>query len=131
LAFLVDAICGTVSISLGFGKHVSAINPRHLPAIQILGNVSASASILAAVWSKTSFGITLLRIIEGKIKPVIWFIIVSMNLLMGGNALIFWIQCDPVSKAWNTEEPGTCWDPRVNVIYGVIAGCMIATSAYA
>ncbi|OIW25567.1 hypothetical protein CONLIGDRAFT_581876 [Coniochaeta ligniaria NRRL 30616] len=122
LAFLVDVICVSVSISLGFGKHVFAIDTRHLPPIQILGNVSASASILAAVWSKTSFGITLLRIAEGKMKPAIWFIIMSMNLLMGVSALMPWIQCDPVSKTWNRDEPGSCWDPRVNIVYGVVAG---------
>ena len=100
-----------------------AIDTRHLPTIQILGNVSASTSILAAVWSKTSFGITLLRIIEGKMKRVVLFIIVSMNLLMSFHALFPWIQCDPVSKTWNVNEPGTCWDPRVNVIFGMVAGC--------
>jgi hypothetical protein len=74
------------------------------------------------VWSKTSFALTLLRITEGKMKYLIWFIIASMNLLMGTNALITWIQCYPVSKTWNRDEPGTCWDYRVNIVYGVVAG---------
>lgn len=118
-----DVVCVGVSVSLGFGKHVAAIEPKRLPTIQILGNVSSSASILAAVWGKTSFGITLLRIAEGGKKLVIWLVIVSMNLLMISNALLAWIQCDPVSKNWNPEEPGTCWDPRAIIVYGVVAGC--------
>ncbi|KAH8904155.1 hypothetical protein BR93DRAFT_946918 [Coniochaeta sp. PMI_546] len=122
LAFVVDVICVSVSISLGFGKHISAIDASHLQTTQILGNVAASASILGAVWSKTSFGVTLLRIAEGRMKPAIWFIILSMNLLMGVHALIPWIQCNPVAKTWNRDEPGSCWDPRVNIVYGILAG---------
>lgn len=124
IALMVNVICISVSISLGFGHHVSAIDPNHLTTIQILGNVCASSAIMAAVWSKTSFAITLLRITDGKIKPVVWFVIVSMNLLMGVHALMPWIQCNPVSKTWNRDEPGTCWDPRVNIVYGIVAGCM-------
>jgi hypothetical protein len=89
-----------------------------------LGSVSASAAILAAVWSKTSFGMTLLRITDGKMKPVIWVIIVSMNLLMGVHSLMPWIQCNPLSKTWNRDEVGECWDPQVSIVYGVVAGCM-------
>lgn len=121
---MVDVICASVSIALGFGKHVFAIDAQQLPVIQILGNVSASAAIFAAVWSKTSFGITLLRIAEGKLmRSAIWCIIVSMNLLMSVHAVMPWIQCDPVSKTWNRDEPGSCWDPRINIVYGMVAGC--------
>jgi hypothetical protein len=101
--------------------HVFAIEPSHLPTIQIFGNVAFTATVLATVWSKTSFGITLLRITDGKMKPVIWFILVSMNMAMHIHALFPWIQCDPISKGWNRDEPGSCWDPKVNVIYGVFA----------
>ncbi|KAB5585117.1 hypothetical protein GE09DRAFT_15318 [Coniochaeta sp. 2T2.1] len=122
LALALDVVCVSISISLGFGRHVIAINPQHLPTIQIYGDVSASAAILAAAWSKTSFGLTLLRIAGGRTKVVVWAIIVSMNLLMGVHALMPWIQCDPVSKGWNRGREGRCWDARVGVVYGVVAG---------
>lgn len=111
----------SIQVTLGFGMHVYDVNPSHFPMIQIVGNVAFSAAVLATVWSKTSFGITLLRITEGKMKPVIWFILVSMNIAMHLHALFPWIHCNPISKGWFRDQPGTCWSPEVSVIYGVFA----------
>jgi hypothetical protein len=49
-------------------------------------------SILAALWSKTSFAITLARISEGWILKTVWVIIVSTNLIMGASAVLVWIR---------------------------------------
>jgi hypothetical protein len=129
VAFLVDVICVTASVSRGFGRDVLAVHPENLALIQILGNVSMSSGILAAVWSKTSFGITLLRITSEKTKLAVWFIIISMNLLMTLHGLMPWIQCYPASKSWNGNKPGRCWDARVNVYYGVTAAGILIPPA--
>lgn len=118
---MVHVICITVSNSLGFGKHAPAIDAADMPRILVLQNVSASLGILAAVWSKTSFGITLLRITSGKVKLVVWISIVSMNLLMTVHALMPWIQCYPASKAWYPGKADQCWKPSIGVYYGVAA----------
>lgn len=121
LSLVLDGIMVSIQVTLGFGRHVFDVDPSHFPLIQIYGNVAFSAAVLATVWSKTSFGITLLRITEGKMKPVIWFILVSMNTAMHLHALFPWIQCSPISKGWFRDIPGTCWSPEVSVIYGVFA----------
>jgi len=121
LALVADAAVNTVNLSLGFGMHTSDIDPMNLPGIGLLSNLSSSLAILGAVWSKTSFGMTLLRITENGTKAAVWFIIVTMNLAMTISVLVTWIQCNPIPKGWEKSISGVCWDPKVNAYYGVFA----------
>ncbi|KAH8882359.1 hypothetical protein GQ53DRAFT_701189, partial [Thozetella sp. PMI_491] len=119
---LIDVILTTYNISLGDGMHFAEIDPANRAAVALNSLVIGSFSILAAVWSKTSFGMTLLRIAGGRVKVVVWFCILTMNLLMSANVLVLWFQCNPVEKGWNPLVPGECWDRRVNAYYGVFSG---------
>jgi hypothetical protein len=111
----------TVITSLGFGKHYLAIDPSVLPQICLLGIISGVFAIFAAIYSKTSFAITLLRISEGRTKILLWFIIISVNLALGGSALIPWIQCHPAYKTWYKLTPGKCWNPKIYADHGMVA----------
>lgn len=124
LALLADAIITSVNIQVfGLGQHVTDISPKeNIVAISLLSNCTASLTILAAVWSKTSFAMTLLRITGHKTKVAVWVVIISINLAMSVNVVTTWVQCDPVEKGLDREVPGRCWDPRVNVYYGIFAG---------
>ncbi|KAK3385617.1 hypothetical protein B0H63DRAFT_501452 [Podospora didyma] len=122
LALLGDAIVNDVGKSFGFGMHTADIQFENLPAIGLLNHMAATFAIFGAVWSKTSFGLTLIRITEGRLKAAVVFIIVTMNLAMTTNVLTTWLQCNPIPKGWNPTVNGTCWDARVNAYYGVFAG---------
>ena len=80
-------------------------------------NMTGFWSIWAAAWSKTAFAITLLRLASPKIKWIIWFIIVTINVGLTLAAIFMWVQCDPPRKVWETDLPGTCWDGNVIVAY--------------
>jgi hypothetical protein len=84
-------------------------------------NVAGTFSIVAAIWSKTSFAFTLLRLTEGKTKTFVWFIIISMNIAMGLSALFIWVQCTPLYKSWNFMADGTCWPINVLVDYDIFS----------
>ncbi|KAH9907833.1 hypothetical protein F4778DRAFT_797913 [Xylariomycetidae sp. FL2044] len=84
--------------------------------------------VLAAVWSKTSFAVTLLRITNGWLKVTIWVIIATMNVFMIFSALVNFIQCSPVEKVWKPQLPGTCWPSAVNVGIGIFAGAYSAVT---
>lgn len=65
-------------------------------------------------WTKTSFGITLLRLTSGRTKAFVWFCIISINVTTIVSAIIPWAQCTPISKTWDPDMVGgTCWAPRV------------------
>ncbi|KAK0639663.1 hypothetical protein B0T16DRAFT_337083 [Cercophora newfieldiana] len=111
----------TTSVSLGSGQHVYMVPPQNFGTLGLIGNLTGTFSILAATWSKTSFALTLLRLMQGKMRIFLWFIIVTINVFMGLNALFMWIRCTPVQKTWNPYAYGTCWDPLVYPNYGMFA----------
>ena len=120
--FLLISVCANTSmVNLGLGKHLADVDPANLESIGLISNVASTFSMLAAVLSKTSFAVTLLRITNGYIKIIVWFIIAVMNSAMGLGALFIWVKCDPVRKSWSPMTPGTCWDANAMMIYSVFA----------
>jgi hypothetical protein len=111
----------TVSVSKGLGKHVYVVSPENFPILGVVGNLTGTFSILAATWSKTSFALTLLRLMQGRLKILLYFIIVTVNIFMSLNAVFMWIRCTPVEKTWNPYAPGTCWEPHIYPTYGMFA----------
>lgn len=109
LCLLIANITSTITVPLGYGKHIYDIEFETFLKLPLYANIGGTFSILAAVWSKTSFAITLLRISHGWMWAVVWCIIVTMNMAMGLSALFIWIQCTPIEKSWNFLLPGTCY----------------------
>ena len=105
----------------GVGKHVPFVPPQNFAFIGFTGNFVGTFSILAAVWSKTSFALTLLRLMKGRMRIVLWIIIVSMNILMDLNAIFLWVRCWPSAKTWSPQMEGSCWAPNVYPTYGLFA----------
>ena len=108
-------------VPLGLGMHLSDVDPANLTQIGLLSNVASTFSMLAAVLSKTSFAVTLLRITNGYTKMFVWFAIVIMNICMGLAALFVWVKCTPVRKTWDFTVPGTCLDSHAMMVYSVFA----------
>jgi hypothetical protein len=118
----------TACTNLGYGLHIWDFDLTNMAPLLVLINVAGTFSVTAAIWSKTSFGITLLKLSDGWAKKAVWFILVSMNIAMGLSALFPWVNCTPVQKAWDLTVVGTCWAPEVtahyNIFSGVYSACM-------
>jgi len=123
---LISCSSTTTTVALGIGFHAWEIPPENGLVLGILGNVTASTSVFAVVFSKTSFAITLLRLTDGWMRRFVWFLIITLNLILQPTAFFFWLQCDPPEKTWNRKIDGTCWPNEFTMIYGWIAGCRIA-----
>ncbi|CAK7220168.1 hypothetical protein SCUCBS95973_004067 [Sporothrix curviconia] len=112
----------TWSVTLGEGQHVWDVDPAHYGTIGMLGNLTGTFSILGAVWSKTSFALTLLRLLSTpRMRWMLWLAIAGMNVAMGLNAVFLWVRCLPLVKTWDPAVSGTCWAPQVYPIYGIFA----------
>ncbi|KAI1781511.1 hypothetical protein F4818DRAFT_399198 [Hypoxylon cercidicola] len=121
---LSSSILVTLDVKDGFGKHtvdvIAENGVESLARIGLRDHIVGFLTPFAIAWSKTSFAVTLLHIVNGKTRIVIWTIIVSTNLLLTMAALSFLFQCSPVEKLWNTMVPGTCW-PNLNGVVGMLA----------
>lgn len=109
----------SVSITLGFGRPLSEFNFKNLEIYLLVCNLAGTFSILSALWSKTSFAITVLRISSGKTKWLVWFIIVTVNLSLGVAVAFTWCQCTPIVKIWQPRVPGECWPKYVQIRFNI------------
>lgn len=115
----IESVITQVGQVLGFGKHTADIPVENLPTIALGTSIAASISCFASTFSKISFGVTLLRLTSHSLRAFVWFCIITLFFVMLPSALLSWIQCRPIAKAWNSLVEGECWDPRVVVYYGI------------
>lgn len=122
ICLLLSSSIISATVAKGFGKHVHNIEPAEIATIMKLFNIGVVFAITAASLSKTSWAVTLLRIERGWVRILLWFIIVSMNVLMGLTALFHYVQCSPVARSWDNTLPGTCWPPDVLTDFAIASG---------
>ncbi|PKS08629.1 hypothetical protein jhhlp_005016 [Lomentospora prolificans] len=122
ITIVISCIFGSISTTMGFGKHSWDIDmtSSEWPKTLFVMNMTGFWSIWAAAWSKTSFAITLLRLASAasaKIKWIIWFWVITVNVGLTLAAIFMWTQCNPPRKVWDSSVEGTCWDGNVVVAY--------------
>ncbi|KAK0703955.1 hypothetical protein B0T26DRAFT_657548 [Lasiosphaeria miniovina] len=112
----VSASTTSVCVALDYGKHGYDMRPENLPKMPFVAVFAGFFSVLAATLSKTSFALTLLRLSERWMRVAIWFIIVTLNAIMGTAMLFMWIKCKPVARIWDKSVDGTCISEK-KIIY--------------
>jgi hypothetical protein len=111
-----------VSVRNGFGLHLGEISLDKVAENVLLGCIIGTLTIAGAIWSKTSWALTMLRLTDGWYRVFVWFAIISANVYMSIGALWIWVTCTPIQKAWNPFLPGHCWSPEFFIIWGIIGG---------
>lgn len=119
----------TFNTTIGYGKHIWDFHPKDLSMFLLMSNTSGFFSILAAMWSKTSFAMTVLRISDGWYKKFIWFIIISINATLGFGAVSTYIQCTPMEKLWTPlMVGGKCWSKEFIIDYNIFTAAYSGTT---
>ncbi len=111
----------TAATTFGYGRHLWDIPFNTVVQLNIVANVAGTFSILAALWSKTSFAMTVLRISTGWTRRSIWFIIMTLNVVLGASATFQWTKCVPVQRIFNGSVPGECWPVNIVTNYNTFA----------
>ena len=123
---LLTAIGVTLQTYHGLGRHIwdledALANEQEVDTLTLTGLLCVTFTICSSVWSKTSWGITLLRVSEGKMRWFIWFAIISMNSLFAATCIVYWVPCTPVEKVWRPFLPGRCIDQQYGLTLGIVA----------
>lgn len=113
MALFSSTIILSVGVNYGLGLQYDDMEDRYAPITSMLSYAAGFCAILAAAWSKTPFAFSLLRITTGRLRWIVWFIIVTANVVLGVSATILWISCWPVEKLWNGDIDGGCWPNTV------------------
>lgn len=86
--------------------------------ITYYGATGLSVNIFATTLSKVAFGVTLLRLTTDWYRKVVWFAIATLMIFAIPAAVLPWVQCKPLAKAFLDILPGTCIDKRPTVKFG-------------
>jgi hypothetical protein len=121
VALLTSTTILTYGVRYGVGLRYQDMKLENMPTQAKVSYSAGFCVILAAAWSKTSFAFTLLRITEGKMKYFVWFIIVTVNIVLGVSATLLWVSCWPTEKLFYPDLPGRCWSTKVGQNYQTFA----------
>ncbi|KAK4444825.1 hypothetical protein QBC34DRAFT_498002 [Podospora aff. communis PSN243] len=123
----IDSALATVMVvDHTYGRHTWDFRTPDLDQFVLIVAVRATFTVAAIAWTKTAFAITLLRLSDGWMKKVLWFIIVTMNIALAITAMTFWVQCTPLEKSWKPSIPGSCKDPTPKLHYDIFSGACSA-----
>ncbi|KAI0199758.1 hypothetical protein F4808DRAFT_431119 [Astrocystis sublimbata] len=116
VCIVLSNVCTTIAISFGWLRDPADVDLQNWPRILLVLIIAGAFSIMGAAVSKTSFALTLLRISAGGwVRFVVWFAMLTVNVVMGLSIVFNWVSCSPVEKAFNVFVPGTCW-PKATLI---------------
>jgi hypothetical protein len=114
-----------MAANLGLGQHLEIVqeHPNNLIQVALLCNIGESLAILACTLGKTSFAVTLLRIVVHRWMVVsLWFVIVTMNVVNILAALFVFLQCKDPRHLWNQMIPSECWPSDVFTNFSLFVG---------
>lgn len=117
-----------ITTKAGFGRHVYDLSPPHLSLAVKYIILSETAFTLSLAFSKVSICLFLLEILNNSTaKKRRWFLYLTICLLVVTAAVCVGQQlgqCQPTSKLWRPEVPGTCENPDVQTIFSYFNGGM-------
>ncbi|KAK1753918.1 hypothetical protein QBC47DRAFT_302551 [Echria macrotheca] len=124
---LVACVLLSVMVAAGYGRHPWDVVEE--PSLVVV-MIRSTLTVTAAAWSKTAFGITMLRLGEGQLRWILWFVIVTLNIVSGLDAMMPWVACKPLVKSWSPEVDGTCMDRDVLTNLGYASGAYSAVVVF-
>lgn len=99
VVFLANIVLSLVLVDRGQGKHIWELPPDIIPTFALPGRITSTFQVVSLAWSKTSFAITLLRVVPQKLaKWFLYFAMLTLNATLAVGALLPWISCVPLRR---------------------------------
>ncbi|RDW60412.1 uncharacterized protein DSM5745_10870 [Aspergillus mulundensis] len=118
------AVCH-VSADIGLGRHIQYVsqNPQNLISVARYSSIGQTLAIMACALGKTSFAVTLLRIVIDRwIMWLLWFIIITLNIANLLAAIFVFVQCRDPRSNWDPSIVSQCWPDHVFTDYSLFVG---------
>jgi hypothetical protein len=119
----VENAATVVGVHLGVGKHVTEIDPANLPGLHTFSRVGSSSAILACVLAKTSWALTMLRIVRRTrdcMRIAVWCLLISVNVLMGVGIILNFLKCDGTGLTVSPKQMW-CWSNIIAANYNLFS----------
>ncbi|KAI3326452.1 hypothetical protein HD806DRAFT_532085 [Xylariaceae sp. AK1471] len=116
-------------VLLGVGDPTATISPAAMIQLQIHGGVKNVLYSLASDLSKTSFGLTLLQVLEGRIRTMVIYMTALLNLVYFLVVLFTFFKCQPA--IYSIFPADYCWKLSTYIQYAVFVGAYSAVVDFA
>ncbi|KAI5256355.1 hypothetical protein E4T42_01622 [Aureobasidium subglaciale] len=120
LIFLALVMTISLSTQYGLGRHIydPSITPDMLVTCLRWIWIGEATNLISMLFAKLSIAAFLLYLdFAPGYKIAMWFTVGIVLVCNGAVALTsIFGSCSPVSLNWNMNQPGQCWDPRINKI---------------
>ncbi|KAH6669670.1 hypothetical protein F5X68DRAFT_194655 [Plectosphaerella plurivora] len=128
ISIWVSVAIAFVAVEHGNGRHLEALNQKQQETVVFWTLVGFPFGILSFGLPKLAVVALLTRIMNPSRmhKAILWTMTLGCNVLLVLNALFLLGRCQPAESQWNFDIEGTCWDPRVLVIYAIVTGAYSA-----
>jgi hypothetical protein len=91
---LVFVVLSIYCTTLGLGKRMAEVDMTKFPELMVMLPISQFFAVVSVAASKSSFIITLLRLVVLPWqKAALWFMLVTINLSMGSISIVQFFQC--------------------------------------
>ncbi|KAI0529801.1 hypothetical protein GGR58DRAFT_289769 [Xylaria digitata] len=111
-------------VVLGVGDPTATISPAAMLQLQIHGGVKNVLYSFASDLSKTSFGLTLLRVSEGRIRTIVIYMMALLNLVYFLVILFTFFKCQPA--VYSILPKDYCWTLSTYIQYAMFVGAYSA-----
>ncbi|KAI1472125.1 uncharacterized protein F4812DRAFT_205690 [Daldinia caldariorum] len=120
LVLIASGVLISLCVSAVFIRH-DQDNRTGVHDVGMLSTIAGSLFFISAMWSKTSFAITLFRISGPRLKIALRVIIISMNIITCVSLILRWVQCRPASMIWDSHAAGVCWNRNLILAFTIFA----------
>lgn len=100
-------------VSIDYGKRF--IPFRNAARFGLPANILSTLTIIANLWGKTSFAVTLLRLPVRWMRISVWYILTTLTLTLTASVILVWVECGPLKLA------GSCVPVDVSIRYNVFS----------
>lgn len=98
--------------------------PEKLITVALLTYIAQTMAVMSCTLGKTSFAVTLLRIVVQRwARWLLWFIIITMNIVNVLTAIFVFVQCEDPRNLWDKDIPSKCWHVDVFTHFSLFVGC--------
>jgi hypothetical protein len=94
------------------------VDLRNVDKMMYIGAAELTIYTVAIALSKISFGLTLLRLTDGRVRLFVYFAISTLAIFAVPATIIPWVQCTPLAKTFVDFIPGQCINKHPSVVYG-------------